>query len=54
VTPFIAVLIAGFIAMLIHINLTLLTPLVFVPTLLVAFAALFVVPLAQRPPERRK
>jgi hypothetical protein len=54
VTPFIVVLLGGFIAMLIHINLTLLSPLVFVPTLLIVLAALFVVPLAQRPHERRK
>ena len=53
-TPFIAVLIAGFIAMLIQINLTLLGPLVVVPALLVVLAALVVVRVARRPHERRK
>lgn len=38
-TPFFAVLIG---------------PLVFVPTVLIVLAALFLVPLAQRPQERRK
>jgi hypothetical protein len=54
VTPFIAVLIGGFILMLIHINLTLLSPLVFVPTLLLVLATPPVVQLARRPQERRK
>jgi len=39
VTPFIAVLIGGFIYVLIHINVTLLSPMVFVPALLFALAA---------------
>jgi hypothetical protein len=54
VTPFIAVLIGGFLLMLIHIDMTLFGPMVFVPALPIVLAALFVTQLAQRPQERRK
>jgi hypothetical protein len=54
VTPFLAVLLGGFLFMLVSIDLMLLGPMVFVATLLIVLAALFVVRLARRPQERRK
>jgi hypothetical protein len=54
VTPFLAVLLGGFLFVLVSIDMMLFGPTVFVPALLFALAVLFVVPLARRPPKRRK
>jgi hypothetical protein len=54
VTPFLAVLLGGFLSVLISIDMMLIGPMVFVPALLFALAALFVAQLARRPQERRK
>jgi hypothetical protein len=54
VTPFVAVLIGGFLFVLVYLDLMLFGPRVFDPALLVALAVLSVVPLSRRPREQRK